>query len=254
MIDGAEPSPDAILRARGISKNFGAVVALDDVSLAIPKGEIVGLVGDNGAGKSTLIKIISGVLAPDSGVIDFEGKPATFVSPADARERGVETVYQDLALAPNLPVWANLYLGRELTRGPRFLHVLDKPAMLVKTGELLKRFIRNVPPIDESVEMLSGGQRQVVAIARAGAWGSKLILMDEPTAALGVAETKAVEEVIFQLKQQGLTVLVISHNLDQLFRITSGVWVLRRGKIIGYRETAATRPEEIVGMITGAHG
>ena len=252
MTDGVASPPDAILRAQGVSKNFGAVVALENVSLAIPKGEIIGLVGDNGAGKSTLIKIISGVLVPDSGAIEFEDKPATFASPADARERGVETVYQDLALAPNLAVWANLYLGRELTRGPQFMHMLDKRAMLANTGELLKRFIRNVPPIDQAVEMLSGGQRQVVAIARAGAWGSKLILMDEPTAALGVAETQAVEEVIFELKRQGLSVLVISHNLDQIFRITSGVWVLRRGRIIGYRETAATRPEEIVSMITGA--
>jgi simple sugar transport system ATP-binding protein len=132
------------------------------------------------------------------------------------------------------------------------MHVLDKRAMVANTDKMLKRFIRNVPPIDESVELLSGGQRQVVAIARAGAWGSKLILMDEPTAALGVAETKAVEEVIFELKRQGLTVLIISHNLDQIFRITSGVWVLRRGRAIGYRETARTRPEEIVLMITGA--
>jgi ABC-type sugar transport system ATPase subunit len=117
---------------------------------------------------------------------------------------------------------------------------------------MLKRFIQNAPPIDESIEMMSGGQRQVVAIARAGAWGSKLLLMDEPTAALGIAETKAVEDVIFELKRQGLTVVVISHNLDQVFRITDGVWVMRRGRVIGYRETAKSTPEEIVGMITGA--
>jgi ABC-type sugar transport system ATPase subunit len=130
--------------------------------------------------------------------------------------------------------------------------MLDRRAMLASTGEMLKRFMRNPPPIDEPVEKLSGGQRQVVAIARAGAWGSKLILMDEPTAALGVAETAAVEEVIFELRRQGLTVLVISHNLDQVFRVTNGIWVLRRGSVIGYRETAETRPEEIVSMITGA--
>jgi ribose transport system ATP-binding protein len=243
---------DALLRAEAINKNFGAVVALEEVALQIPKGEITGLVGDNGAGKSTLIKIISGVLTPDSGRIEFEGKAANFGSPAEARAQGIETVYQDLALVGNLPVWANVYLGRELTAGPRSLHILDKPAMLSNTAEMLKRFVRNVPPIGESVEGLSGGQRQVVAIARAGAWGSKLILMDEPTAALGIAETKAVEEVIFGLKQQGLTILVISHNLDQIFRITDGVWVMRRGRVIGYRQTARTRPEEIVSMITGA--
>jgi ABC-type sugar transport system ATPase subunit len=252
MMEDRVDNPNALLRAEAINKNFGAVVALQDVNLQIPQGEITGLVGDNGAGKSTLIKIISGALPPDSGLIEFEGTPASFGSPAEARGQGIETVYQDLALVGNLSVWANVYLGRELTRGPRFLHILDKRAMLSNTGEMLKRFVRHAPPMDESVELLSGGQRQVVAIARAGAWGSKLILMDEPTAALGVAETKAVEDVIFGLKRQGLTVLVISHNLDQIFRITSGIWVLRRGRVIGYRETIRTRPDEIVGMITGA--
>ena len=252
MIDDSTQAPNALLRVERISKRFGAVVALQDVMLHLPTGEITGLVGDNGAGKSTLIKIISGVLTPDSGSIEFWGKPARFASPADAREQGIETVYQDLALAGNLPVWANVYLGRELTVGPKTLHILDKRAMLSKTGEMLERFIRNVPPIAEPVELLSGGQRQVVAIARAGAWGSKLILMDEPTAALGVAETKAVEEVIFELKRQGLTILVISHNLDQIFRITDGVWVMHRGHVIGYRRTMKTHADEIVSMITGA--
>jgi simple sugar transport system ATP-binding protein len=251
MTDSAK-MPEAALRVEGISKRFGAVVALQDVTLDIPRGEITGLVGDNGAGKSTLIKIISGVLTPDSGSIEFGGKPTNFSSPAEAREQGIETVYQDLALVGNLAVWANVYLGRELTTGPKFLHLLDKRAMLSKTGGMLDRFMRNGPPIDEPVELLSGGQRQVVAIARAGAWGSKLILMDEPTAALGVAETKAVEDVIFELKRQGLTILVISHNLDQIFRITDGTWVMRRGRVIGYRETAKTIPDEIVSMITGA--
>jgi simple sugar transport system ATP-binding protein len=250
-MDGYTRAPNALLSVEGIRKSFGAVIALQDATLQLPTGEITGLVGDNGAGKSTLIKIISGVLAPDSGAIEYLGKPANFASPAAAREQGIETVYQDLALAGNLAVWANVYLGRELTVGPKFLHILDKRAMLSRTSEMLKRFIRNAPPIGEPVELLSGGQRQVVAIARAGAWGSKLILMDEPTAALGVAETKAVEEVIFELKRQGLTILVISHNLDQVFRITDGIWVMRRGRVIGYREKARTRPEEIVSMITG---
>lgn len=249
---GSADTRNALLSMEGVSKSFGAVVALKDVTLQLPTGEITGLVGDNGAGKSTLIKMISGMLTPDSGSIEFLGKPANFASPADAREQGVETVYQDLALAGNLAVWANLYLGRELTVGPKFLHILDKRSMLSKTSEMLRRFIGNVPPIAEPVELLSGGQRQVVAIARAGAWGSKLILMDEPTAALGVAETKAVEEVIFELKRQGLTILVISHNLDQVFRITDGIWVMRRGRVIGYRNKARSHPDEIVSMITGA--
>ena len=252
MMNDSAKMPDGLLRVERISKSFGAVVALQDATLHIPRSEITGLVGDNGAGKSTLIKIISGVLTPDSGSIEFGGKPANFASPAEAREQGIETVYQDLALVGNLAVWANVYLGRELTTGPKLLHILDKRAMLSKSGDMLDRFMRNVPPIDEPVELLSGGQRQVVAIARAGAWGSKLILMDEPTAALGVAETKAVEDVIFELKRQGLTILVISHNLDQIFRVTDGIWVMRRGRVIGYRETARTFPDEIVSMITGA--
>jgi len=251
-MDGSTKATNALLSAERISKSFGAVVALQDATLHLPAGEITGLVGDNGAGKSALIKIISGVFTPDSGLIEFLGKPANFASPAEAREQGIETVYQDLALAGNLAVWANLYLGRELTVSPKFLHILDKRAMLSKTSEMLKRFIRDVPPIAEPVELLSGGQRQVVAIARAGAWGSKLILMDEPTAALGVVETKAVEEVIFELKRQGLTILVISHNLDQIFRVTDGVWVMRRGRVVGYRQKARTHPDEIVSMITGA--
>jgi simple sugar transport system ATP-binding protein len=228
------------------------VVALHDVSMEIAAGEITGLVGDNGAGKSTLIKIISGVLRPDSGTITFDGAHVNFASPAEARALGIETVYQDLALAGNMTVWANVYLGRELVHGPRFMHVLDKHAMIAGTDEMLRRFIANVPPIDEPVEALSGGQRQIVAIARAGAWGSKLILLDEPTAALGVAETRAVEDVIRGLKARGLTILVISHNIDQIFRITDRIAVLRRGRKIGERETRTTRPDEIVSMITGA--
>ena len=251
MEDSAK-SQDVLLRVVGISKSFGAVVALQDATLHLPTGEITGLVGDNGAGKSTLIKIISGVLTPDSGSIEFQGTPVHFTSPALAREQGVETVYQDLALAGNLAVWANVYLGRELTVGPKFLHILDKRAMILRTSEMLERFMRDAPPIAEPVELLSGGQRQVVAIARAGAWGSRLILMDEPTAALGVTETKAVEDVIFEMRRQGLTILVISHNLDQIFRLTDGVWVMRRGRVIGYRQTVGTHPDQIVSMITGA--
>ena len=243
---------EAMLRAEAIGKSFGPVVALNDVTLDIVAGEITGLVGDNGAGKSTLVKVISGVVRPDAGTITFDGRRADFASPAEARAGGIETVYQDLALAGNMTVWANLYLGREIVHGPRFMQVLDKRAMIARTGEMLRQFIANVPPIDEPVEALSGGQRQIVAIARAGAWGSKLILMDEPTAALGVAETRAVEDVIRGLKARGLTPLVISHNHDQIFRITARIVVLRRGRMIGARGTRATKPDEIVGMITGA--
>jgi D-xylose transport system ATP-binding protein len=246
--DGRSPT----LRARQISKRFGGLVALDDVSLDVVAGQITGLVGDNGAGKSTLIRILSAVLNPDSGTVELEGAPVHFTSPAEARAAGIETVYQDLALAGNMPVWANIYLGRELLRGPRPLNVLDKRRMTVEAEAMLSRLSRTMPPIDAPTSQLSGGQRQAIAIARAAAWGSKVIIMDEPTAALGPAETRAVEEVIAGLRDRGFAVLIISHNLEQVFRLVDRVWVLRRGRMIGDRLLSSSTPEEIVGMITGA--
>lgn len=240
------------LRARNISKRFGGVVALDDVSVDITAGQITGLVGDNGAGKSTLIRILSAVLNPDSGTVELAGEPVHFASPAEARAAGIETVYQDLALAGNMPVWANIYLGRELTRGPKWLHMLDKQRMATEARTMLSRLSRNMPPIDASTAQLSGGQRQAIAIARAAAWGSNVIVMDEPTAALGPAETRAVEEVIGGLRDRGFAVLIVSHNLEQVFRLVDRVWVMRRGRMIGSRWLAETTPEEVVAMITGA--
>ena len=240
------------LRARNISKRFGGLVALDDVSIDVAAGQITGLVGDNGAGKSTLIRIISAVLTPDGGTVELDGEPVQFASPAEARAAGIETVYQDLALAGNLPVWANIYLGRELLRGPRRLRILDKRRMASEAHTMLSRLSRNMPPIDAPAWQLSGGQRQAIAIARAAAWGSKVIIMDEPTAALGPAETQAVEEVIAGLRDRGFAVLIISHNLEQIFRLVDRVWVLRRGRMIGSRWLAETTPEEVVAMITGA--
>ncbi len=242
----AEATP--ILRATDICKRFGAVTALDRVPMEIYPGEIAGLVGDNGAGKSTLIKIISAVYRADSGHIEFDGTPAHFTSTAEARAAGIETVYQDLALAGNMSVWANIFLGRERTTGPG---LLDKRGMAREARAMLERLDINVPPINSPVASLSGGQRQAIAIARAAAWGSKVIIMDEPTAALGVVETAAVEEVIRGLRDQGFGVLVISHNLDQVFRLSDRVWVLRRGMFVGSRETRQTNPQEIVSMITG---
>lgn len=241
-----------ILSADSITKSFGAVVALRDISMTLEAGEITGLVGDNGAGKSTLVKLISGVLHQDGGTLAYDGQPVNFTTPAQARASGIETVYQDLSLTGNMTVWANVYLGRELTKGPKFLNILDKAAMITRTRQMLGQFAMNVPPIEAPVDALSGGQRQLIAIARAAAWGSKLILMDEPTAALGVAETQAVERVIRGLRESGFSVLVISHNLEQVFRITDRIWVMRRGQMIGQRVTRDTRPEEIVAMITGA--
>lgn len=240
------------LQARGISKRFGGVVALDDVSIDLYAGQITGLVGDNGAGKSTLIRILSAVLTPDSGTIELNGEQVHFASPAEARAAGIETVYQDLALAGNMPVWANIFLGRELLRGPKALHILDKRRMAVDGRDMLSRLSRNMPPIDAPTAQLSGGQRQAIAIARAAAWGSNVIVMDEPTAALGPAETRSVEEVILELRDRGFAVLIISHNLEQVFRLVDRVWVLRRGRMIGNRWLAESTPEELVGMITGA--
>ncbi len=245
---GAPPT----LRAHQISKRFGGVVALDDVSIDVAAGQITGLVGDNGAGKSTLIRILSAVLRTDDGTIELDGAPADFTSPADARAAGIETVYQDLALAGNMPVWANIYLGRELLRGPRTLNILDKRRMAIEGAAMLSRLSRTMPPIDAPTSHLSGGQRQAIAIARAAAWGSKVIIMDEPTAALGPAETRAVEEVIAGLRDRGFAVLIISHNLEQVFRLVDRVWVLRRGRMIGDRWLFSSSPEEIVAMITGA--
>lgn len=241
-----------ILSAKSITKTFGAVVALQDISMTLEAGEITGLVGDNGAGKSTLVKLISGVLRQDSGMLEYDGRLVNFTTPAQARANGIETVYQDLSLTGNLTVWANVHLGRELIKGPKFLNILDKAAMIKRTRQMLEQFAMNVPPIEAPVEALSGGQRQLIAIARAAAWGSKLILMDEPTAALGVAETQAVERIIQGLRDSGFSVLLISHNLEQVFRITDRIWILRRGQMIGQRITKDTRPEEVVAMITGA--
>lgn len=238
-----------LLRVSGAGKSFGAVTALERVDIEVYPGEITGLVGDNGAGKSTLIKIISGVHQADSGLVEFDGREVSFASAAEARAAGIETVFQDLALAGNMSVWANIYLGREKTTSFGFL---DKKGMSQSARQMLEQFRMNVPPIDAPVAALSGGQRQAIAIARAAAWGSKLIIMDEPTAALGVGETAAVEEVIRGLRDQGYGLLIISHNLDQVFRLADRITVLRRGRYVGSRMTSETTPEEIVAMITGA--
>jgi ABC-type sugar transport system ATPase subunit len=245
-LDGMTTGP--LLRATGISKHFGAVVALDNVAIEVHPGEIASLVGDNGAGKSTLIKIISAVHRQDLGTVEFLGRPVSFSSTAEARKAGIETVYQDLALSGNMSVWANIFMGRERTN--RF-GLLDKRGMAAEAQAMLERLNVNVPPINDPVAALSGGQRQAIAIARAAAWGSQVIIMDEPTAALGVAETAAVEEVIRGLRERGFGILIISHNLDQVFRLSDSIWVLRRGQFVGSRRTKETSPQEIISMITG---
>lgn len=242
-------SAQEVLSLTNIHKAFGGVVAIEDFSLNLKAGEVVALVGDNGAGKSTLIKIISGVYTPTSGEILLDGEAADIRDASAARANGIEVVYQDLALADQQPVYMNMFLGRELTKGP--LNLLDKARMRQETQELVDELDVRIPSANSTISDLSGGQRQGIAIARATHWASKLVLLDEPTAALGVAETARVEALIEQLKAKDLAILIISHSLDQVFRLSDRICVLRRGKQIGVRDTKSTDKNEIVSMITG---
>ncbi len=237
-----------VLKLQDISKTFDGITAIETFSLEVYPGEIVALVGDNGAGKSTLIKIISGVHAPSAGTIAIEGQPVTMSSATMARSHGIEVVYQDLALADQQTVYMNMFLGREPVK--RF-GLLDRRRMIAETEKLVKELDVRIPSAHAAIRDLSGGQRQGVAIARATHWANKLILLDEPTAALGVAETAKVEGIVLSLKQRNIGVLIISHSLDQVFRLSDRICVLRRGKQIGVRRTAETDKNEIIAMITG---
>ena len=237
-----------VLELKDIRKTFDAVVAIENFSLDVRAGEIVALVGDNGAGKSTLIKIVSGVYTPTSGSITIDGSPVAMTNATMARAQGIEVVYQDLALADQQTVYMNMFLGRELTSG---LGLLDRRRMIAETEQLVKELDVRIPSAHATIRDLSGGQRQGVAIARATHWARKLILLDEPTAALGVAETAKVEEIVLSLKSRNIGVLIISHSLDQVFRLSDRICVLRRGRQIGIRRTAETDKNEIVAMITG---
>ncbi|WP_136656660.1 ATP-binding cassette domain-containing protein [Nitratireductor sp. XY-223] len=238
-----------VLELKSIHKAFGGVVAVEDFSLDLHAGEIVALVGDNGAGKSTLVKMISGVHAPTSGSISLDGEAVSFADASVARAHGIEVVYQDLALADQQPVYMNMFLGRETVRGP--LKLLDRKAMMRETQALVDELDVRIPSAKAVIRDLSGGQRQGVAIARATHWAKKLILLDEPTAALGVAETAKVEDIVRTLRARNIAILIISHSLDQVFRLSDRICVLRRGVQIGVRETARTDKNEIVSMITG---
>jgi simple sugar transport system ATP-binding protein len=238
-----------VLELRRIHKTFGGLTALQEVSLDLRAGEVMALVGDNGAGKSTLVKIISGVHPPTSGEILLDGQPASFRDASQARERGIEVVHQDLALVDQQPVYMNLFLGRERVRGP--LRLLDRAGMIRDTEALVRELDVRIPTVRSTIRDLSGGQRQGVAIARATHWARKLVLLDEPTAALGVAETSRVEATIAGLKARQLAILLISHSLDQVFRLADRICVLRRGVQIGVRDADATDKNEVVSMITG---
>ncbi len=241
-----------ILRLEDICKSFGSVVALDGVSFEIYENEKIALVGDNGAGKSTLIKIISGNFPADRGEIYLDGRKVNFRSPVDARKAGIETVYQDLSVCNNLDSIANLFIGRELTRGIIGLPVLRGRAMEETTNAVLKKVGISMPSAKDRMEYLSGGQRQAVALGRFVAWGKRLVLLDEPTAALGVRETRQVLTLIEATAREKTSILLISHNLLQVFEVVDRIVVLRHGKVVGVRTKKETTPDEIVSMITGA--
>ena len=244
---------ELLLEMKGINKNFGAVRALSEVDFHVFSGEVVGLVGDNGAGKSTLVKIISGVERADSGTIRYMDREVSIHSPDDAKELGIETLYQNLALINNLDVVANLFLGRELVRRwpLGLVNVLRSREMERQTTEILSRLKINIGSVREKVQVLSGGQRQAIALGRAVGWGKRLVLLDEPTAALGVRESRQALEIIGRLKDQGISAVVISHNLEHVFSVVDRIVVLRQGVIQGERRIREVEGDEIVSMITG---
>jgi len=238
-----------VLSLTNIHKTFGGVTAIEDFSLDVRAGEIVALVGDNGAGKSTLVKIVAGVQPQTSGAILIDGEEAHFRDPSVSQEKGIQVVYQDLALAERQPVYMNMFLGRELTHP--WLRRLQRRRMIAETEKLMSELDVRIPSARAVVRDLSGGQRQGIAIARATHWATKLVLMDEPTAALGVAETERVERIIDGLRARNLAIVIVSHSLDQVFRLADRICVLRRGRQIGVRETRSVTRNEIVAMITG---
>jgi len=240
------------LNMKGIVKRFGGVVALDRVDFDVRPGEVMALVGDNGAGKSTLIKVLAGAYEPDGGEILLGGRPVTFKTPQDAQKHGIATIFQELALAAKMPIADNIFLGQELTRKLFGIPFLDRRTMRNRTRQLLSDLDVHVPDMNAWVENLSGGQRQGIAIARALNVDANLIVMDEPTAALAVAEVDKVLQFIDSVRSQGKGVVVISHNIQDVFEVSDRITVLRQGRQIGVRETGATTPEEIIGLITGA--
>jgi D-xylose transport system ATP-binding protein len=245
-VQGASTAPT--LELRDVSKSFGVVQALSDVDFEVRAGEVMALVGDNGAGKSTLIKSIAGIHPIDSGEIFFEGQEVHIHGPKDAARLGIEIVYQDLALCDNLDVVQNMYLGREVHD---FVQRLNEPAMEQKTVETMRSLaVTTLRSVRQRVASLSGGQRQSVAVARAVMWNSKVVILDEPTAALGVAQTRQVLDLVKRLREQGLGVVLISHNLVDVFEVSDRITVLRLGRNVGVYERARTSQEEIVQAIT----
>jgi len=247
-------SDEDVLAVKDVVKRYGGVQALGGVTVGFPHGSITAIVGDNGAGKSTLLKIMAGAEHADSGVVELHREPIKLRSPEDAREAGIETVYQDLALADNLNATENFFMGRELKVGWGVFTFLKHRTMQASAQQLIRQLNVRIPSVRVPVQGLSGGQRQGVAIARAVTWGSDVVLMDEPTAALGVAETARVEETIAGLRERGLTMVIVSHNLDQVFRLADRVAVMRRGALVDVLDARQADAQHVVSLITGLAG
>ncbi len=241
-----------LLEAHDIAKSYGQVQALRDGHLEVRAGRVTAIIGDNGAGKSTLVGCLAGMHRPDTGTIAVRGEEKSFHGPQQARAAGIETVFQDLALVDTLRVWQNLFLGRELGAGAGPLRWLKRGAMREEARTMVGALAVNVPSVDARVNGLSGGQRQAVALARAAGWGSSIVILDEPTAALGVQETAKVEEMILGLREQGLGIVLVSHNFDQVLRVADDVFVMRSGRTVARRETEGTTGQELVALVTGA--
>lgn len=241
-----------IVETRNICKRFGKVEALDNVTLQLKENEILAILGDNGAGKSTLIKILAGALTKDSGDIFVEGEKIEIEDPMHAKNLGIEVVYQDLALINCLNVYQNLFLAREIKKKFGFIKVLNKKAMEKQSGEKLAELGVNVKNLKVWVSKLSGGQRQSIAVAKAASFGKKIVILDEPTAALGVKESKHVLEIVKKLKVQGASIIIITHNMEHAFAVADRFFVLRLGRKVGIKEKAETNIDEIIKMITGS--
>src|SRR5215208_1294353 len=252
MASSVDPALQPVLEARGINKHFGPVQALKNVDLSVFPGEVVALIGDNGAGKSTLINVLTGVLPLESGEIVFAGEQVRFSSPHEARARGIETVYQDLAVAPHLDAVANIFLGRERRQSGVLgtTGFLDNRSMRKETDEQLSRLKVRVPDLERRLVTLSGGQRQGVAVARAVMWASKVVIMDEPTAALGVAQTAKVLDLIRQVRDTGIPVVFISHNMPNVFQVADRIVVLRLGQVITELDPKTATIEDAVAAMT----
>jgi ABC-type sugar transport system ATPase subunit len=247
----APPQPPPPLAARGVSKAYGGVHAVQDVTIEFPSGTVTAVVGDNGAGKSTLIKMLSGVIQPDSGHLELDGIVVRHTDPAAARAAGIETVHQDLALSDYRDVTENMFMGREAVRRVGPIAVLDRGRMRRETIQILTDLNVKIPTIDQQVRRLSGGQRQAIAIGRAVHWGSRILIMDEPMAALGLQEAARVQDLIESLSSRGLTQIIVSHNLDHVFSLSTRIAIMRLGRLVSILDTSQTDREEVVRLIAG---